>query len=70
MEREDSAAYHRAWRAKNGARTGKRGPAASASCGTRSGRNRHYREGTPVCDACRLAEQDYKRRLRSLRSNG
>jgi len=65
---EERAAYHRAWRAKRGARTGRRGPEPSAACGTRSGRNRHYREGTPVCEACRQAERDYKQRMRSLRS--
>jgi hypothetical protein len=63
-KRQRKADYMRAWRAKNGARTGKRGPAPSAACGTRSGYHRHYREGTPVCVACASAEADYKRALR------
>jgi hypothetical protein len=70
MNREERAAYQRAWRAKNGARTGRAGPKLSAVCGTRSGRNRHYKEGTPVCDACRQAEMDQKRAWRSVRRNG
>jgi hypothetical protein len=60
-QRAKKADYMRRWRAKHGARTGRRGPAPSAKCGTRSGYHRHYKEGTAPCAACRQAEADYRR---------
>jgi hypothetical protein len=63
--RAKKAAYQRAWRAKHGARTGRRGPALSATCGTRSGYHRHYKEGTAPCVACREANSVYRKALKA-----
>ncbi len=38
-----------------------RQPKASAVCGTISGRKRHYDEGTPVCETCRITYNEYSR---------
>jgi hypothetical protein len=63
----DRAAYMREWRAARGARSGQRGPAPTAECGTVSAYKRHQRHGEPTCGACRAAWAEYHRnRWRNL----
>ena len=69
-QRQQAAQRARRYRARQGARTGQRGPRPSAVCGTRSGYNRHYREGTPVCESCRLAQRAWEREVRARRRLG
>lgn len=62
-----TADYQRAWRARNGARTGAPGPAPSAPCGTVSAYKRHRRNGEQVDDLCRQAWNAEQRRLYAKR---
>lgn len=55
MTAVSSAEYQRAWRARQGARTGQRGPAPTAEHGTIGAYRRHRRHGEPPCDPCREA---------------
>lgn len=36
-----------------------------APCGTYGGYQRHYKDGTPVCDECRAANTEYQRAYRN-----
>jgi hypothetical protein len=68
--RKKKAEYQREWRARQGARTGKHGPAPSAPCGTRSAYNRHLRSGESPCELCREANGLYqKSRRKRLRAS-
>lgn len=58
------AAYHRAWRAKRGARTGVIGRPATAPCGTIAAYRRHRSHGMKAADidtACNEAWNAYQR---------
>jgi hypothetical protein len=40
-------------------------PGSGGQCGTYSGYNRHRKENTPLCDACKQADREYRARWRS-----
>jgi len=65
-----SADRSRAWRARQGARTGIIGRPRTEECGTHAAYVRHRRVGEVACDACRLAEADYQRARRIARQTG
>ena len=50
-----TAEAQRRWRARHGARTGVRGRAATAPCGTLAAHKRHVRHHESPCELCRLA---------------
>jgi hypothetical protein len=50
-----TAEAQRNWRASHGARTGIRGRAATAPCGTLAAHKRHVRHRDSPCELCRLA---------------
>jgi len=56
-----NAARQRAYRARNGARTGEHGPKATAPCGTVSAYKRHLRHGEATCAPCAAAWATYQR---------
>ncbi len=51
----------RAFRARNGARTGQHGPTPTAPCGTVAAYKRHLRHHEAPCDPCRAAWAEYQR---------
>jgi hypothetical protein len=59
------AEYQRAWRARQGASTGRPGPAPSAPCGTVSAYKRHLRAAERPCQPCRDAWSAYHRERRN-----
>jgi len=64
-----TADYQRAWRARQGARTGKPGRPATQPCGTVAAYRRHVRAGEPPCQPCRDAEAARQRELYRRRKN-
>lgn len=52
----------RAYRARNGARTGEHGPKPTAPCGTVSAYKRHLRHQEAPCGPCRAAWAEYHRK--------
>lgn len=60
-----TAEAQRLWRARHGARTGVRGRAPSAPCGTLAAHKRHVRNREAPCELCRLAarvDRGFRRR--------
>lgn len=62
-----TADYQRAWRAKQGARTGHPGRPITKPCGTPAAYKRHIRNGEKPCDACRAANTEKQAELRARR---
>lgn len=62
-----SAEYQRAWRARQGARTGQPGRPATEPCGTTAAYRRHQRKGEPACPPCKAAWALAQRQRRQAR---
>ena len=58
-----TAEQSRAWRAKNGARTGVIGRPPSQPCGTEAAFKRHKRRGETPCAACVAANRAHQARM-------
>ena len=65
-----NADRQRAYRARNGARTGQPGPKPVRPCGTLAAHRRHVRHGEAPCAACRAAYNAEHRRLYAARDRG